>query len=80
MTSLSWEQVQQAGVTAYWSDRERELRYNPDGVVWAHSLMPAQDGVGAAWQRIPPEAAPRDSWTHGEGCCCAYCRPMPGAS
>jgi diguanylate cyclase (GGDEF)-like protein/PAS domain S-box-containing protein len=72
---LSFGQVRQAGLPAYWYGGERELRYDSAGDTWSHPLgsSPRATAEGR-WRRVDAKDVPADGWVHDVGCCCPCCR------
>jgi len=79
--SLSFDQVRQAGLPAYWYGTDRELRYDAGNLIWSHSLGSSTEGAPTGrWQRVRAEDAPGDGWVHDKGCCCTACRSSRSGS
>ena len=73
--TLTFDQVRQAGLPAYWYGSERELRYDSAGATWSHTLGDSQSATpGGRWRRVNAEDAPADGWVHDAGCFCDCCR------
>ena len=73
--TLTFDQVRQAELPAYWYGGEREYRYDSSGDTWSHPLGSSPRATSdGRWRRVYAKGVPADGWVHDDGCCCDFCR------